>query len=248
MPQFITTVHTELTVPLQVTRTGANFFSQDNMANRIVVEVYKNQILQTVTGDVMGFVMRDDGTTVFFPGGIDDGKAYIELPEEAYAVIGNVTIAVRLTSESGQKTTIALVSAYIKRYTTDSYADPTHVISNVDDLIANLDRIAQAAAVLGRVQGIIREADTLADQVEAARQEAVESAEEAAESAANALLSANDARLYAGLVSMDAVTHGIFHLEIDDRGHLIYTRTDSLSDLNVILQNGRLIIEYPLEE
>ena len=248
MTQFITKVRTELTVPLQITRTGANFFSQDNMANRIEVEVYKHQVLQTVTGDVMGYVMRDDGTTVFFPGGIEDGKAYIELPEEAYAVIGNVTIAVRVTSGDGQKTTIALVAAYIKRYTTDAYVDGGQVISGVDDLLANLERIAQAAAVLGRVQGIIAEADTLADRVEEARQEAVQSAEAAAQSAENAQLSEDNARLYASLTSMDAVTHGIFHVEIDDRGHLIYSRTENLSDLSVKLQNGRLIIEYPLEE
>lgn len=248
MTQFITKIRTELTVPLQVTRTGANFFTQDNMANRIEVEVYKNQTRQIVTGEVTGFVMRDDRTTVFFPGGIENGNAYIELPEEAYAVTGNVTIAVRITSESGQKTTIALVAAYIKRYTTDEYVDGGRVISGVDDLLANLDRIAQAAAVLGRVQGIINEADTLADQVEAARQEAVQSAENAAESEANAKASEDNARLYASLTSMDAVTHGIFHVEIDDRGHLIYSRTENLSDLSVRLQNGRLIIEYPLEE
>jgi hypothetical protein len=113
--QFITPVRTELTVPLQTQRTGATFFSRDNLANRIVVEVCKNHTLQNLEGEVTGYVMRDNGSLVIIPGGIDEGKAYIDLPEAAYAIVGKDTIAVQV--KNGEtKTTIALLEAYVKNY------------------------------------------------------------------------------------------------------------------------------------
>lgn len=248
MTQFVIPVRTELTVPLQSKRTGANFFTQDNMANRIEVEVTKHNVLQTLVGDVMGYVIRDDKVTVFFPGGIEDGKAYIELPEEAYAVVGPVSIAVRITPPDGKKVTIAIVEAYVKRYTTDAYSDSAHVISGIDDLLANLDRIDQLAQLMGQVSGIVDKSNSLTVRTEAARAEAQQAADNAASSAEAAQRAAADAQLYSRLTGMDAVTHGVFNVFIDDRGHLIFSRTESLADMSMRLQNGRLIIEYPLEE
>ena len=47
---------------------------------------------------------------------------------------------------------------------------------------------------------------------------------------------------YADLASQCAGTAGYLEIEIDERGHLIYTKTDAV-DVDFRLQNGHLIME-----
>lgn len=55
---------------------------------------------------------------------------------------------------------------------------------------------------------------------------------------------AGQSKLYATLAEQSAATHGFFYTYIGDDGHLHYVRSDGMEDLELRIENGRLIASY----
>ena len=116
-----------------------NLFSQDAAANTINIEVTDNGAPATIGGTVSANVIRPDGGTVAVTGGTISGNIVsITLPAACYALVGMISVIVKLTSDSTE-TTIAALTAYVYQSSTDTVVDPGTVISSIQDLIDAID-------------------------------------------------------------------------------------------------------------
>lgn len=129
-----TWVRCDLKKPVQVQMLGGNLFSMDNQGNKIGVEVFDNGAAASLSGTVSGNVIRADGATVAVSGTLSGNKAYIVLPQAAYAVPGFITIVIKLTASS-VITTLAAVTGIVYRSSTDTAVDPGTIIPSIQDLI-----------------------------------------------------------------------------------------------------------------
>ena len=117
-------VRCDLKKPVQVQMMGGNLFSMDNQGNKIGVEVFDNGEAATIGGTVSGNVIRADGATVAVTGTLSGNKAYIVLPQAAYAVPGFITIVIKLTTSSVITTLGAFVGT-VYRTRTDALITPS---------------------------------------------------------------------------------------------------------------------------
>ena len=92
---FETWLKSDLKKPVVLKQIGT-LFADDIGANKIGVELTDNDQAVTIEGDVTGIVVRSDGVSVSIEGTASSNKAYIVLPEEAYAVTGCVSIFIRV--------------------------------------------------------------------------------------------------------------------------------------------------------
>jgi len=134
-----TVLKTDLTKPVKVQNLNGNFFSQDNQANAIYVEVTDNGEPVTLSGGITGYVVRGDGYTVVINGTVEDGKAKVVLNEGCYRVTGAISVVVKAGT-----TTIGACHGYVYRSSTDSIVDPEHLIPSLNDLLAQIDNCRQA--------------------------------------------------------------------------------------------------------
>lgn len=155
MAQFITTIRTDLNQPLGQYTIGGKMFTQDNKANRINVELYKGNAHVEANGEITGIVKRNDGKAVAFMGGIENGNAYIVLPETAYAVEGPIDILVRETVDD-VKTVIAVCKAYVTKTADADYVTAGSTVVSIEELVAVLDELDP---LIARLQAV--DVDTL---------------------------------------------------------------------------------------
>ena len=148
MAQFETWLKADLQRPLQVKTLGGAIFSQDDMGNLIGAEVTDGGQAVNLSGTVVGYVVRGDGTTVTVAGQCAGNRAWIELPEAAYAVPGMIQIALRLR-EGAQRAVLAACVATVQRTSTDMLVDPGHVVPNLETLLAKLEEMDEAIAEAG---------------------------------------------------------------------------------------------------
>lgn len=87
-------------------------FSQDSEANLIGVEVYDGNTPVELTGDITANVVRANGTTIEIDGDSEDNRAWVVLDEDAYAVVGNIGVFIKLASGT-MVTTLGGVEAYV---------------------------------------------------------------------------------------------------------------------------------------
>lgn len=128
----------DLTKPIKVEYLDGNMFTLDNGGNTINVYCYEGEEPATLGGSVSANVIRPDGTTVPVSGAIDGNKAYVILPQAAYAVPGHVTIIIKVT-QSTTVTTIAAIVANNMLSSTDTIVDPGTIIPSVQALIAQIE-------------------------------------------------------------------------------------------------------------
>ena len=128
----------DLKKPVKVHYLDGNVFSVDNKGNLVGVEVFDNGIAANLSGTVSGTVIRPDGATVGVSGTLSSNKAYIVLPQAAYALPGTISIVVKLTTET-ETTTLLAVVANVYMSSTDSIVDPGTIIPSVEALIAAID-------------------------------------------------------------------------------------------------------------
>lgn len=148
MAQFETWLKADLQRPPQVKTLGGAIFSQDDMGNLIGAEVTDGGQAVNLSGTVVGYVVRGDGTTVTVAGQCAGNRAWIELPEAAYAVPGMIQIALRLR-EGAQRAVLAACVATVQRTSTDMLVDPGHVVPNLETLLAKLEEMDEAIAEAG---------------------------------------------------------------------------------------------------
>ena len=132
-------VDCDLKKPVQIKCLTGNFFSLDNDGNLIGVKVFDNGEPVTLSGTVSANVIRADGTTVAIASGTLSGnKASVILPQAAYAVRGNISIAIKLT-HSGTVTTLACVVGIVYPTSTDTPVDPGTIIPSIQTLITQIE-------------------------------------------------------------------------------------------------------------
>ena len=137
MAYIETWVNQEMTKPVKVNYLGGTLFSQDVQGNLIGVRLTKNGEAYADGGTVSGNVIRADGGTVAITGSISGNKAQIILPAAAYAVVGAVTIIIKLT-QNGQTATIGAFVGMVYASSTDTVVDPGTIIPSIADLIAQI--------------------------------------------------------------------------------------------------------------
>lgn len=148
MAQFETWLKADLQRPPQVKTLGGAIFSQDDMGNLIGAEVTDGGQAVNLSGTVVGYVVRGDGATVTVAGQCAGNRAWIELPEAAYAVPGMIQIALRLR-EGAQRAVLAACVATVQRTSTDMLVDPGHVVPSLETLLAKLEEMDEAIAEAG---------------------------------------------------------------------------------------------------
>ena len=128
-------LRSDLQHPVKVQYLDGNLFSQDEAANTIIIEVTDGGSPATLGGNVVANVIRADGGTVAVTGGTVEGNIVsVTLPAAAYAVIGAITVIVKLTGED-VTTTIAALVANVYQSSTDAVVDPGTIIPSIEDLI-----------------------------------------------------------------------------------------------------------------
>lgn len=128
----------ELNKPVKIKRIDGLFFSQDVQANRIVVSVVRNGVNESITGTISANIIRADGETVVQAGEIDGNIASVKMPAAAYAVPGAIAIFVKLI-QNGATSTIAAVTGYVYKSTTDVIVDPGTILPSIQDLLDSID-------------------------------------------------------------------------------------------------------------
>lgn len=156
MAVFETILKSDLKKPVQVKQLSGNLFSGDNQGNKITVEVMDNGSPATLSGGVTGYVIREDNATVTISSGTLSGnKASVILPEEAYNVVGRVSIVVKVGT-----TTVGACTAYVYRTSTDTLVDPTGAIPSIQELLAKISACEQATADANKIANLTVSAQT----------------------------------------------------------------------------------------
>ena len=140
MAQFETWLNVDLKKPLKVHVISGTAFSQDNRGNLVGAVVTDGGLASALEGTVMGYCVRADGQTVVVHGGHALNRAWIELPEAAYAAPGMMQIAIRLVN-GDQKTVLAAFQATVQRTSTDTLVDPGEAVPDLEDILAKLDEM-----------------------------------------------------------------------------------------------------------
>lgn len=131
MAVFETWLKSDLKKPVQVKPLTGNLFSQDEDGNLIGVEVFDDGSPADLSGGVNGYIIRADGSTVVVIGERSGNKVSILLPAAAYAVVGPISIVIKLST-----TTVGACTGYVYRSTTDNAVDPGSVVPDITDLLA----------------------------------------------------------------------------------------------------------------
>lgn len=131
----------DLKKPVAVRQLTGNLFSADNAANLIGVEILNDDAPAEVSGAVMGYIIRSDGATVSVQGTLAGNKCSVTLPSSCYAVIGQISIVIKLGT-----TTVLACTGYVYQTTTDAIVDPGHVIPSISELLAKIAEMEAGTA------------------------------------------------------------------------------------------------------
>ena len=160
--RFETWYKTDLQRPPQVQTIHGNVFTQDNMGNLVGAVVTDGGEPVALTGTATGYVIRPDGNTVVITGTVDGDRAYIILPEAAYAVPGMITVTLRLVDGSA-KTVLAAWAVNVQRSASGDIIDPGHVVPSLDELLAQIDAMEQGTAAANQAASAANTAAANAD-------------------------------------------------------------------------------------
>ena len=139
MDALVTRYTVDISKPLQPVMLQPMLVCQDQLANRIVVDLVNGDSPVSITGTVSGKALRADGNTVALVNGSSSGGSMsIDLPEAAYAVEGRVIISLSVATAQNKVTLFVGVGSVIKTES-GSYVDPGEVINDIDDLIADIN-------------------------------------------------------------------------------------------------------------
>lgn len=121
-----------------------NVFTQDNMANLIGVVLKNDGANVDIDGSVVGYAIRADKNTVIINGEKEGNRAWVILPEAAYAYPGPLSVVIRVVNGE-DKTVIGACSGYVTRSISGSPVDPGHVIPDITELLAMIEECEEAA-------------------------------------------------------------------------------------------------------
>lgn len=125
--------------------------SGDVSGNIYGVRLFRNGNPVSMSGaSCVGYFIRSDGITLVINGTVSNGIAYVELPEAAYAVGGNFTLAVKV-SGTGFAETMRIIDGTVVLTSTGTIADPASEIPSLADLMAVIGRAETAAATINNL-------------------------------------------------------------------------------------------------
>lgn len=130
--------HQDIMQAVKVQYLDGNVFSADNNGNKVGVRLTSNGSYTNVIGNVSANVIRSDGITVPVTGDSDGDKAWVILPQSAYAVPGVISIVIK-SSYSSNVSTICAVVANVYQSSTDTIVDPGTIIPSIETLIAAIE-------------------------------------------------------------------------------------------------------------
>lgn len=139
MAVFETVLKSDLKKPVIVQQLPGNVFSGDNGGNKITVEITDNGSAASLSGSVVGYILREDNQTVIINGSISGNMASIVLPASAYTVIGRISIVIKIG-----ETTVGACTSYVYRTSTDTLVDPGHVVPSLQELLAQIQNCVAA--------------------------------------------------------------------------------------------------------
>lgn len=202
---FETWLQSDLTKPLKVQALHGVFFSADNAANLIGVEVFDGGTAAALSGTCIGYAIRADGGTLPITGAVSGNKASIILPTSAYVIEGPLDIVIKVVSGS-VKTTVGACRGYVQRATTDTIIDPGHVIPSLEELLALIEPMEEATDAANAAASSANNAASNANSKAAAANTAAQSANTAASTANTAAANATTAAEAANAAAAAAPT------------------------------------------
>ena len=135
MAQFEKWSNVDLTSGVVITELVGPLFVDDNKANKIGVNMFKNGLPYTPTNATCSVMaILSNGTTVNGNGVIDGNKAYVEVPNEMYAVSGKIMVALRV-KEGAEHTVVGLFEGYVRKTSTGTIVIPDNTITNPEELL-----------------------------------------------------------------------------------------------------------------
>lgn len=141
MAQFETWLESDLKKPNKVKMLKGDLFSQDSKANLIGVIVTDGGEPVTLSGTIQGIVVRSDNGYKTVTGQKSGNRAWIELPAEAYEVVGHIQVVIRLISGT-DKVVLGGCIGYVTRSTTNSPIIPSgQVVPDIDQFLEYIDEM-----------------------------------------------------------------------------------------------------------
>lgn len=120
----------------------------DIKANRFGVRVFRGGEEVDLSGvTVIGYFIRENGTTVVINGSRDYNTCWVDLPQACYAVEGQFTLSILLT-DGTVATTARIVDGTVVNTTLGSIYDPGGVIPDLSSFTELVERAETAAETI----------------------------------------------------------------------------------------------------
>lgn len=175
MAMIETWLRTDLKKPVAVEQLTGKLFSGDNQGNLVGVEIMDGGQPATISGNVMGYIIRADDATVVVEGTLTNNKAYIVLPQSAYIVVGRVSIVIKVGT-----CTVGACTVHVYQSTTDTLVDPGHVIPSLEELLEKIADCEAATTAANTAAGSANSAASTANTAATAANTAASTANTAA--------------------------------------------------------------------
>lgn len=138
---------------------GAIFRSYNNKTigegdingNKYGARLYENGQQVSLYGtSCIGYFIRPDGITLIINGTTDNNVALVELPQAAYAVEGDFSLAIKVNG-NGISGTVRIVDGTVVNTTTGDIADPAQELPSISDYEALAEETQEAAEEIGKI-------------------------------------------------------------------------------------------------
>ena len=141
----------DLDRPLGHTALGSLHYTGEQGGLALRVAVCRSGTAVDLTGAaVSGYLLRFNRETLVIPGSVSGAEACLTLPEEAYSVPGDFSLTVRVARE-GTCVTVFSGDGHIRPTSSGSLLSPGRLVLGVDELLAQVGRLEQAASAAQEV-------------------------------------------------------------------------------------------------
>ena len=121
----------------------------DIKANRFGVRLFRNGEAEDVTGEIQGFMMRPGQSNLQIYGssytGVDGNVAWVSLPQAAYTVEGQFSLAIKLIG-GGVTGTMRIIDGMVDNTGSGSTVAPTAEVPSSAEIIAAYEEAAEVIA------------------------------------------------------------------------------------------------------
>jgi len=222
MAQFETWLRNDLMQIPEVTVLDGNFFSADATANRVGVIVTSDGEPVTLSGRVMGYIIRNDNASFAIEGELDGDRCWIDMTGICYNVVGPISIVIKVDA-----TTVGACTGYVYQSMTDTIIDPGHIIPSLEELLEQFEVMT----------GLINDAEAARDNANTA----ADTANAAADNANTAADNANRMAEEAGRVNAEITkTNNVIRIAVTNRNNQTITKTAREPTLK-ITRDGRFV-------